>query len=272
MGFAGAAGEFPGEVTAMKQQLKAWLRQFAPRAIRPQRILAGPLRGARLVTSWHDYPAAILGTTERQLLLWFAGHVQPGETWLDIGAHYGYTALALGRCVGSAGRVFAFEPMVTTAGYLAETRRLNRLKQLQILPMGLGAPETLEVQQLPIVRGMVDSTVDGTEWRESILVARLDWLWPAISNENLTLDGIKIDVQGMEVSVLRGALGLLQHWQPKLVIELHAGVDRQLVLALLQEAGYLSAGEPIEPLPSEMHPEYYDNRSYSFEPAHPLTR
>ena len=90
--------------------LKAQIRRFMPRSVRPHRILAGRLRGYRIVTSWHDYPGAILGRTERPLLDWFDGHVRPGETWLDVGAHYGYTAIALSRLVGPQRRVFAFEP------------------------------------------------------------------------------------------------------------------------------------------------------------------
>ena len=72
------------------------------------------LRGAWLVTSWHDYPAGLAGRTERALLEWFAQNVHQGETWLDVGAHYGYTTIALGRLVGSHGRVFTFEPVPAT--------------------------------------------------------------------------------------------------------------------------------------------------------------
>src|SRR4026208_2596549 len=78
-----------------KKSLKTHIRRFLPDTIRAHLILAGPLRGAKIETSWHDYPGAILGTTELPLLEWFARNVQPGETWIDIGAHYGYTAIAL---------------------------------------------------------------------------------------------------------------------------------------------------------------------------------
>src|SRR5437867_5167488 len=100
----------------MRASLTRRIRRFLPRFISPHSILAGPLRGARIYTSWHDYPGAILGTTERPLLEWFWRNVSPGETWIDAGAHYGYTAIALCRLVGSAGRVFAFEPVLSTAG------------------------------------------------------------------------------------------------------------------------------------------------------------
>ena len=45
-------------------RVKEALRKLLPRTVKPHRILAGPLRGQWIVTSWHDYPAAILGYTE----------------------------------------------------------------------------------------------------------------------------------------------------------------------------------------------------------------
>src|SRR4051794_36257605 len=106
----------------MTASLKSRIRRFLPTSVRTHRILAGPLKGAAIQTSWHDYPGAILGTTEKPLVDWFSRNVSPGETWIDVGAHYGYTAIALSRLVGSAGRVVAFEPVLATAGCVARTR------------------------------------------------------------------------------------------------------------------------------------------------------
>jgi len=139
--------------------VKPLIRALLPRTIRPRRILAGPLRGAWLVTSWHDYPAGLTGRTERPLLDWFARHVQPGETWLDVGAHYGYTAFALARLVGPAGRVFTFEPVPGTAGCVDQGRVLNALSHVTVVPMALGACATLEFRRLACTRGMADSTL-----------------------------------------------------------------------------------------------------------------
>jgi hypothetical protein len=121
----------------MNTSCKTFLRRLLPGAIRAQRILAGPLRGCRIVTSWHDYPAAILGRTERPLLNWFSMNVKPGETWLDIGAYYGYTAIAVSRLVDVEGCIFAFEAMLSTAGYVTQTRQLNNFPQLTVVPFGL---------------------------------------------------------------------------------------------------------------------------------------
>ncbi len=258
----------------MNKTLKSFARSFLPRSFRTHRIWSGPSRGERIVTSWKDYPAAILGYTERPLLGWFAQNVRPGETWLDIGAHYGYTAIALCRLVGNSGRVMAFEPMLSTAGYLAQTRSLNHLSQLVVLPLGLGAPETLEMKRLPVTRGMVDSTLGRTtvderrkEWVETIVVARLDWLWPRICGGQERIDGVKVDVQGMEMDVLRGMAETLGQQRPKLVVEFHRGVDRAELVTLVESLGYSRNAVPVEPVAGEVDAQFVDDKSYAFPSA-----
>jgi FkbM family methyltransferase len=255
------------------------LRALLPRTIRPRRIVAGPLRGAWLVTSWHDYPAGLTGRTERPLLDWFARHVRPGETWLDIGAHYGYTTLALGRLVGSGGRVFTFEPVPATAGCVDQGRALNNLAHVAVIPLGLGHVDTIEFKQLQLSRGMADSTLDAGRvarsgpgeavrptWCVNCGIARFDWLWPAINGGNSTIHGVKIDVQGMELDTLEGMRHALTRWHPRLVLELHAGVSRDAVLSLLRDLGYSSEAVAIEPVRGERTPQLLDNHSYAFHP------
>jgi FkbM family methyltransferase len=255
----------------MNKHAKDTIRRALPRSLSPHRILAGPLRGQTIVTSWHDYPAAILGRTERHLLEWFQKNVRTGETWLDVGAHFGYTAMFLSKMVGDSGRVFAFEPMISTAGCVAQTRKINGLAQLSVMPIALGQPEPFDTRVLPATRGMADSTIGNASWHERISVARLDWLWPRICDGRSSIDGIKIDVQGMETEVLRGMVGVLRQQAPKLAIELHRGVSRAEFLSILAQAGYQGKGLPIEPLTGESEPQYADDRSYAFFPDRKTT-
>lgn len=239
-----------------------------PRTIRPRRIIAGPLRGAWLVTSWHDYPAGLAGRTERSLLNWFAKHVRAGDTWLDVGAHYGYTAFALARIVGPSGRVFTFEPVPATAGCVDQGRVLNGLSQVTVLPFGLGAADSLEVRRLPVTRGMADSTLsqNSKTWFVTAPIARFDWLWPLLNGADGTIHGVKIDVQGMEIETLEGMRDALTRWRPRLVIELHKDVNRERVLTLLEALGYSRDAVPIEPVRGEQTPLFLDDRSYAFNP------
>jgi FkbM family methyltransferase len=247
--------------------LKSTLRKLAPRTVRPHRILSGPLRGRIIVTSFHDYPAAILGRTETSLLAWFRKNVKPGETWLDVGAHYGYTAIALAELVGQAGRVYAFEPSLTTAGYLNQTRSLNGLDQITVVPFGLGGPGDIRLTHVPIERGMANHGLGGED-PEDIYLIGFDHLWTSLGERSV--HGVKIDVQGMELQVLRGMARTLGHYHPKLVVEFHSGVERGWIRALLRDAGYRLPAIPIEPASTERKATYHDDRSYIFTPA-PIT-
>lgn len=242
--------------------LRSAVRMLAPRSIHAYRILAGPLAGRIIVTSLHDYPAAVFGWTERPLLEWFRQNVNAGETWLDVGAHYGYTAIALAELVGAAGRVYAFEPSLTTAGHLNRTRTLNRLNQMTVVPLGLS--DSPEIQQLsvPIDRGMANHSFGGSDY-EQIYIVCFDHL-----RTNLRcgrVHGVKVDVQGMELPVLSGMKRTLRDDHPKLIVEFHPGVDRSQVLDLLHEVGYGMPGTAIDPGSKLTPPSYYDDRSYLFE-------
>ena len=235
-------------------RVKELVRKLLPRAINPHRILAGPLRGCRIVTSWHDYPAAILGRTERPLLQWMQQHVHPGETWLDVGAHYGYTAIALSRLVGPTGRVFAFEPSLKAAACVAQAAQLNAFPQLVTFSLALSDPPDIGFMRLGATRGMLDSTLAVDPSAQGLLTARLDRLWAQVCGANLRIDGVKIDVQGMELSVLSGMAAILRAQQPKLIVEFHRGVDRHAIVELLESCGYAARGP------------FLDDLSYSFQP------
>jgi len=240
--------------------MKELIRRLLPAQLKTHRIRGGPLAGYRIHTSWHDYPGAIRGTTELPLLGWFARNVKAGETWLDVGAHYGYTAIALSKLVGPGGRVIAFEPVFSTAGCIARTRLANQLAQLQIVPVGLSSERGIVPKLLPVYRGMADSSIVGASWDEQVLMAGFDSIWESISAGNLRIHGVKIDVQGMENAALAGMARSLHQWHPKLVIEFHKGVDRPAILDLLKSSGYSSQPESIDVASTTLE----DDKSYAF--------
>jgi colanic acid biosynthesis glycosyl transferase WcaI len=269
VGRRGAAG---GDAESVLQRLpvalKNEIRRLMPRRVGPHRIWRGPLKGRRLVTSWHDYPAAILGYTERSLLRWLQANVKPGQTWIDVGAHYGYTALALGELVGPAGRVFAFEPVLTTAGHLNTTRALNNLQQLTVVPLALAECGRLQPIDVSLIRGMADH-VDGVRATatDRVLGVAFDEIWPGLARGRTRIDGIKIDVQGMEIDVVTGMREALLSSRPALVLEIHHGVDRTRLLHLLSTIGYAGGTEVEGRLTTGEVSEYLDDRSYCFLPS-----
>ncbi len=247
--------------------IKELIRRALPSNVRPRRIVRGPLRGYRLTTSWHDYPAGITGRAEPELLSWFASAVHPGETWLDVGAHYGYTSLALCRSVGETGRVFAFEALLRTAGHLATTRSVNGLRQLTVVPLALGDNPDISMVDVATWKGMAQPVSLPSPYRadgspsEPIYQVSLDSIWPALCGADGPISGAKIDVEGMEVAVLRGMRALLCMYRPKLIIEVHhsRGIHVDNLATILEEAGYDPDGLPLEPPDRE-------DRNYEFRP------
>lgn len=257
------ASELYLNVDGVARSVKESLRLFLPRTIRPHRILSGPLRDAIIYTSWHDYPGAILGRTERPLISWLRRNVRAGETWLDVGAHYGFTAIALGGLTGPAGRVFAFEPVARSADCIRRTMRANGLDNVRVVDVGLSDSAEFDTVELPLHRGMADRTLIGRcTTTETIRHVALTSIWPELAQGNPVLHGVKIDVQAMEYEVLLGMRPLLACFHPKIVIEFHHGVNREPVLRCLAECGYALPGNGLSPAPPGAA--YPDDESFAF--------
>lgn len=217
-----------------------------------------------MVTSWHENFTGLVGRTEPDVIAWFDANAHPGETWLDIGANYGYTALRLAGLVGSSGRVFAFEPKLSTAGYLSQTMALNGLSQVTIVPAGLNTPDSIEIQRFHTCGSMAVGAGCVHGALETVMIAKLDWLWPRICGGNQRVDGVKIDVQGMELGVLRGMEEILARDTPRLIVELHHGVDRAELVDLLEGCGYDRRATAVFHAQDESLER--DNFSYAFTP------
>jgi hypothetical protein len=144
---------------------------------------------------------------------------------------------------------------------------MNKLTQVTVVPLGLGAPTTLELKRIVTNLGMSDSVWKGRGEEIPIFIASFDWLWPQICGGNARIDGIKIDVQGMEIDVVRGMSTWLKAWKPKLAVEVHAGVDREALLTLLESCGYRKDATPLEPIEGETSAQYVNDRSYAFRAA-----
>ena len=153
--------------------------------------------------------------------------------------------------------------MLATAGSIAVTRHLNQAWNVRIVPIGLGAKHDLGMLEVPIERGMASPVAERPMMVDSILLCAYDTLEAGLGIDHV--DGVKIDVQGFELDVLRGMREMLLRDHPDLVVELHQGVDRDAFSSFLADAGYLDPGLPIET--GEVTPPYGDNLSYHFRPS-----
>ncbi len=204
---------------------KSLVRELLPRRHVAHRVMSGPLCGMKIVTSWHDYPAAILGYTERKLTDWLLANARPGETWLDVGANCGYTSLALSRAVGPQGRVFAFEPALTTAACLEQTGRVNGLTSSSPLPFALSESPRPVVSRFVTERGMIDSQLppDGRTRDDGDHRRRPRRDLGRHRRRRHYRSRHQDRRAGHGTRALRGMRRLLSQHRPRIVLEIHRG-------------------------------------------------
>jgi FkbM family methyltransferase len=145
---------------------------------------------------------------------------------------------------------------------LNQTRALNGLNQITVVPFGLGTPGGFRLMSVPVDRGMANHAFGG-EGTEDIFVIGFGDLWTALGKG--PVHGVKIDVQGMESQVLEGMKRTLTEKHPKVIIEFHSGVDRSGILSLMRSLDYRLPATALAPLADETDAAYHDNHSYVFQ-------
>jgi FkbM family methyltransferase len=148
--------------------------------------------------------------TERSFVERF---LRPGMAVLDIGAHHGFYTLLASRKVGSQGRVLAVEASPREREKLELHLRINGCKNVQVESRALADREG--DAEFYVVKGSQTGCnslrrPEVSEAAEAIPVrlARLDNVLREHQIEKV--DFIKLDVEGAELSVLRGAAQLLK--------------------------------------------------------------
>lgn len=174
----------------------------------------------------------------------------PGMTFVDVGANIGLFSLLASRKVGDTGTVLAFEPAAGTFERLRRNIELNGSSRIVCERVAL-SDRTANAASLVHPSGRGDGycflRTSGTGTlesnTESVRVLRLDDY--AEEQDLRSIDVIKIDVEGGELSVLQGAKGILQRSaSPVLLFECYpewcnrSGTSPAAVFAWLRNAGF----------------------------------
>lgn len=205
--------------------------------MRAGRRLVG--RGPELVTSrrglvWRldlregiDFSIYLLGTFEPLTVRCYERIVKPGATVLDVGANIGAHTLRFAELVGAAGRVIAFEPTRFAFGKLLANVALNPGLAGRITPLQrMLVAESAEPVAPAIYSSwpLVESGPLHAEHRGRLMdtdgagAATLDATVRELGIQRVDL--IKLDVDGNELAVLRGAAATLARDSPDIVVEL----------------------------------------------------
>jgi FkbM family methyltransferase len=174
-----------------------------------------------------------------------------GLTVYDVGGDQGTYTLFFARRVGERGRVVTFEPNPTSYRRIVANVELNDFRNVDVRRIGLGAAKGNVSLVFPAgepARGSADPKIQAQLRREKIartIEIDVDTLDAQVAECRLPRpDLVKIDVEGLELDVLRGMNGLLRTHRPDLFIELHGadaqskGENARQVVTLLLDAGY----------------------------------
>lgn len=180
------------------------------------------------------------GTFEADTEAAITSHLRAGMTAVDVGANFGYHTFRMAQGVGPTGTVLAVEPMSGARTKLARNMALNQFENIRVSAVGL-ADSDLGEQDVAFVSSY---RLDGRPEQivERVRITTLDAL---AQDERLDrVDFVKIDVDGYEGKVLRGARTVLERWRPVLVFEISPGAmaavgDRaEELVANLTSLGY----------------------------------
>ena len=143
-----------------------------------------------------------------------------GDIVLDVGANIGLMSLVAARCVGAEGRVYAVEPEPETFNLLEGNILLNGAERVIPINLAAGSASGSAVihSRLHVSRGSATLVLqEGEEDKCSpVEVETIDNL--CTSHTIGTVRLLKIDVEGWELEVLRGARGLLSRFDAPIVI------------------------------------------------------
>ena len=169
-----------------------------------------------------------------------------GEVAVDIGSNKGAYLYWMRQCVGPSGQCFAFEPQLKLFTYLKKMPSLFSWKNVWIEQKGLSSKSGKALLNIPPNKKghSPGATLNQPEHKhgfeqKEVVISTLDHYFADL---HLPPDFIKIDVEGHELDVLKGAKAILKRSKPKLLIECE---QRHLqdhlvkdVFDLLEQLGY----------------------------------
>jgi len=144
-----------------------------------------------------------------------------GMTYVDVGANIGHHALIAASRVGGRGAIHAFEPAPAMFEALRRNMNLNSCRNVSCNNCALGDQAGLAQFYLSDIShscaNSLGRTVHVTGRQVSVSVRTLDDYSVAAAINRL--DVLKVDVEGAELMVLRGAERTIRQFQPLIVLE-----------------------------------------------------
>jgi FkbM family methyltransferase len=210
---------------------------FQPYVVRNRRM--GPHTYDLWITdlvaaAWYGHECHDLRETS-----WCLAHIREGMKIADCGAHHGCLTVVFSKAVGPTGRVGAWEAVPQNAAVIEKNLTLNRCTNAIVRPFALGD----ERKRMPLpsddISGNTVFARDGQEADKTKMIevefVRLDDEIP----KDIRVDFIKIDVEGSDLQMMRGAQRILSQ-RPIIDLEIHNFLFRDRKATLSEMFGMLA--------------------------------
>lgn len=175
---------------------------------------------------WYNPPAANIDSNGIWLEMRFLKEkiICPGEQIFECGIHHGSATILLSKWVGNEGKIIGFEIFPQNAKIARQNINLNQISNVTIEQKGLGksagkksifrkSNSSIKPEKT-LSLGFIRNAIYGTE---EVDIVSLD---NYAKQAGYTPTLLKLDVEGYESEVLKGAYNILQS-APKLAIEIH---------------------------------------------------
>ena len=178
-------------------------------------ILFTRARGKRWIVGSGPH-SCWLGFNEVKKRNLFTKIVHKGNIVFDIGANVGSYTILSSILVGQKGKVLAFEPMPENMKYLKNHITLNQLDNVQTFEMAVSDYCGTARFDAAADRVLCSISVNGN------LIVQTTTIDAVSREQSLFPDCIKIDVEGGEAAVLRGARQVLKNYRPIVFVATHS--------------------------------------------------
>jgi len=165
----------------------------------------------------------------------FKGFCEKGDSVIEVGANVGAHTLPLSKIVGEKGKIFAFEPQRIIFQSLCANISLNTLSNVFCFQKAASSKKT------KLFTPLTNYNREGNFGGISMKKKGIEEVEVIILDKFLELDSLKllkIDVEGMELEVLKGAKKIIKQFNPFIFVENDRFEKHKNLVTFINDLGY----------------------------------
>ncbi|MEQ8925272.1 MAG: FkbM family methyltransferase [Fulvivirga sp.] len=231
-------------IRRIKFHIAKWLYDYQDSNIKGKKIVINYLNGLKIrvttneIIGWNIF---FLGEYEPDINELLRKYLKEGDIVIEAGSNIGSETLLISNIIGSKGVVYGFEPFPKVYLELEYNLEINQITNVKPVEMALGDSNciidfNIMDEDYPN-QGM--SSVIKTGHSQSIRVKQVILDDYIIDNEIKKVNLIKMDIQGAEFNLLKGALKTVRTYNPVLILEAsNPWSDLNALFQLLKSLNY----------------------------------